>query len=138
MAEPGLIENNDEPMNTYNISKLSMLELKRLSQENGIRGISHLIKHELIEKLINNGILPKDIVDVQRTRREERKSRVGILGLPRFYPRCVEILDKDTGIISEYPSMYKAGKSLGIASSIIFAYNGRVFRNRYKIKITTN
>jgi len=53
----------------------------------------------------------------------------------RNNPRKVEILDRTTGNVTTYPSMYKAGKGLMQDPQLIAWYNGKVWRNRYEIKV---
>ena len=53
----------------------------------------------------------------------------------RNNPRKVEILDRTTGNVTTYPSMYKAGKELMQDPQLIAWYNGKVWRNRYDIKV---
>ena len=53
----------------------------------------------------------------------------------RAHPRPTEILDQETGEIVLYPSMYKAAKALNRSSRIIAMYNGKVYKQRYKIKV---
>jgi len=53
----------------------------------------------------------------------------------RKQPRPVEILDRDTGEVVKYPSIYKAARAYGQCSTMIAYYNGRVWKNRYEIKV---
>ena len=53
----------------------------------------------------------------------------------RKQPRPVEILDRDTGEVVKYPSIYKAARAHGQCSKIIAYYNERIWRNRYEIKV---
>ena len=43
----------------------------------------------------------------------------------------------ETDKIIVYSSMYKAAKTFNQQSRIIFAYDGKVWRNRYAIKVLT-
>ena len=49
----------------------------------------------------------------------------------------VEIHDMDTGEIIIYSSMYKAAKRFNHQSRLISTYDGKVWRNRYAIKVLT-
>src|SRR6218665_3114687 len=52
----------------------------------------------------------------------------------RTNPRRVEILDRETGEVVVYPSMYKAGKAFGQCARVISKQNEKVGKNRYEIK----
>ena len=43
----------------------------------------------------------------------------------------------ETGEITIYSSMYKAAKTYNQQSRLISAYDGKVWRNRYAIKVLT-
>ena len=47
----------------------------------------------------------------------------------------VEIRDMETGEIIVYSSMYKAAKRFNQQSRLISVYDGKVWRNRYAIKV---
>ena len=49
----------------------------------------------------------------------------------------MEIRDTETGEIIVYSSMYKAAKTFNQQSILIFAYDGKVWMNRYSIKVLT-
>ena len=53
----------------------------------------------------------------------------------RKQPRPVEILDRETGEVVKYPSIYKAARAHGQCSTMITYYNGRVWKDRYEIKV---
>ena len=56
----------------------------------------------------------------------------------RNSPKKVEIQDMETGeIIFIYSSMYKAAKRFNQQSGLISAFDGKVYRNRYAIKVLT-
>jgi len=52
----------------------------------------------------------------------------------RTNPRRVEILDRETGEVVVYVSMYKAGKAFGQCTRVISKQNGKAWKNRYEIK----
>jgi len=52
----------------------------------------------------------------------------------RTNPRRIEILDKETGDVVVYPSMYKASQAFGLRAGIMSLYNGNVWKNKYEIK----
>ena len=49
----------------------------------------------------------------------------------------VEIHDMETDKVVLYPSIYKAALALNQNTGVISMYNGKVWRNRYEIKILT-
>ena len=49
----------------------------------------------------------------------------------------VEIQDMETGEIIIYSSMYKAAKRFNQQSRLISTYDGKVWRNRYAVKVLT-
>ena len=49
----------------------------------------------------------------------------------------VEIRDMETGEIIVYSSMYKAAKRFNQQSGLISAFDGKVYRNKYAIKVLT-
>jgi len=53
----------------------------------------------------------------------------------RKQPRPVEILDRETGEVVKYPSIYKAARAHGQCSTMSTYYNGRVWKDRYEIKV---
>lgn len=142
---------------------MKLPELQNLAKENKIRGFARLNKPELVELLIEKGLIPSDThsgkmnfqglsaqeyrknyqkiyqKEYWKDRRTEGKvvddGRCDRLRTIRNNPRRVEILDKDTGDTVVYSSMYKAGKAHGQSAQLISAYNGKVWRNRFEIKI---
>ena len=55
----------------------------------------------------------------------------------RNSPKKVETQDMETGEIIIYSSMYKANKRFNQQSRLISRYDGKVWRNRYAIKVLT-
>ena len=55
----------------------------------------------------------------------------------RNSPKKVKIQDMETGEIVIYSSMYKAAKRFNQQSRLISAYDEKVWRNRYAIKVLT-
>jgi len=131
---------------------MKLPELKKLAKENQIRGGCQLNKPELIallieKRLIPDGVKPKLTAqeyqkEYWKDRRKEPKvdddGRYDRLKTIRNNPRRVEILDRDTNEVTSYPSMYKAAKAHGQSARIIAAYNGKVWRNRFEIKVLDN
>ena len=79
---------------------MKLPELRMLANRHCIVGTSHLNKPQLIAVLIEKNVLP---TDYQSTR-----FRHDTLSSIRKQPRKVDILDRETGVVTTYPSMYKA------------------------------
>ena len=137
--------------------KMKLPELKSLLVQHNVKGGTHLNKPELIDLLVSKGILTPDYSEKVYRKKEEyqkeyqkgywkeyrkgRKSKCcqegayDRLRYIRNQPKRVEILDRETGDVCVYPSMYKAAKAHGQSARIIFDYNGKVWRKRYEIKV---
>jgi len=131
---------------------MKLPELIKLAKDNKIRGAAQLNKPELIALLIEKGLIPDDVpsgkpkLSKQEYQKQYwegcRKKRDGVddgrydgLKTIRNNPKRVEILDTETKEIVAYPSMYKAGKAHGQSARLIAHFNGRIWRNRYEIKV---
>ena len=55
----------------------------------------------------------------------------------RSNPKKVEIYDLETDKVALYPSIYKAALALDQNPGVIGIYNGKVWKNRYAIKVLT-
>ena len=110
--------------------------------ENNIRGCIHCNKPELVDVLVERGLLP-EIVNITTSaslpERKDTKKEINpiynYLKYIRNSPKKVEIQDMETGEIIVYSSMYKAAKRYIQQSRLIYAYDGKVWRNRYAIKV---
>ena len=69
--------------------------------------------------------------------KKEINPKYNILKHIRNSPKKVEIRDMETGEIIEHSSMNKAAKTFNQQSRLISAYDGKVWRNRYAIKVLT-
>ena len=113
-------------------------------KENKIRGYLHYNKSELVDVLVKGGLLPETIKITAITSLSERKNtkkeinpKYNFLKHIRNSPKNVEMQDMETGEIFIYSSMYKAAKRFNQESRLIFTYDGKVWRNRYAIKVLT-
>ena len=121
-----------------------MTELRRaMLKENKIRGYLHYNKSELVDVLVKRGLLPENMNVTTITSLSERENtktknpNYNFLKHIRNSPKKVEIRDMKTGEIIVYSSMYKAAKRFNHQSRLIYAYDGKVWRNRYAIKVLT-
>src|SRR6218665_768873 len=102
---------------------MKLQELRDLMKQHSIKGGSYLNKSAIVSLLIEKGVLDNDILEEkERAKREleemwrliaENDDRYRKLLTIRTNPRRVEILDRDTGEVSTYLSMYKAGQAFG-------------------------
>ena len=123
---------------------ISLTELRAMLKENKIRGYLHYNKSEHVVVLVKRGLLPETIKITTITslsERENTKKKINpkykFLKHIRNSPKNVEIQDMKTGEIIIYSSMYKAAKRFNQQSRLISTYDGKVWRNRYAIKVLT-
>ena len=123
---------------------IRLTELRAMLEKNKIRGYLHYNKSELVDVLVKRGLLPETIKITTMTSLPEREDTKKELN-PKYNfqihirnsPKKVEIRDIKTGEIIVYSSMYKAVKTFNQQSRLISAYDGKVWRNRYAIKVLT-
>ena len=122
----------------------SLTELREILKNNKIRGHLHYNKSELIDVLMERRLLPETINVTSITSLPERENtkkeinpKYNFLKHIRKSPKKVEIQDMETGEIIIYSSMYKAAKRHNQQSRLISTYDGKVWRNRYAIKVLT-
>ena len=123
---------------------ISLTDLRTMLKKNKIRGYLHYNKSELIDVLIKRGLLPQTINITTITSLPERENtkkeinpKYNFLKHIRNSPKKVEIRDIKTGEIIVYSSVYKAAKTFNQQSRLISAYDGKVWRNRYAIRVLT-
>ena len=123
---------------------ISLTELREMLKNNKIRGYPHYNKSELIDVLIKRALLPETInitTITSQTKRENTKKEINpkynFLKHIRNNPKTVEIRGIETDEIIIYSSMYKAAKTFNQKTRLISAYNEKVLRNRYAIKVLT-
>ena len=92
--------------------------------------------------LIKRGLLPETInietitsLPERENTKKERNPKYNFLKHILNSPKKVEIRDIETDEIIVYSSMYKAAKTSNQQSRLISAYDGKVWRNRYAIKV---
>ena len=94
--------------------------------------------------LIKRGLLPETInittitsLPERENTKKERNPKYNYLKHIRNSPMKVEIRDIETDENIVYSSLYKASNTLNQHSRLISAYDGKVWRNRYAIKVLT-
>ena len=123
---------------------ISLRELRAMLKENNIRGCLHYNKPELVDVLVKIGLLPEIIKITTITSLPERKDtmkeinpKYNLLKHIRNSPKKVEIQDMESGEIIVYSSMYKAANRFNHQSTLIHAFDGKVWRSRYAINLLT-
>ena len=115
---------------------ISLKELRAMIKENNIRGCLHYNKPELVDVLVKWGLLPEIIKITTITSpperedtKKERNPKYNFLKHIHNSPKKVEIRDLETDD--------KAAKRFNQQSGLISAFDGKVYRNRYAIKVLT-
>ena len=123
---------------------ISLTELRAMLKKNKIRGYLDYNKSELIDVLIKRGLLPEtmNITDItslpeRENTKKELNPKYNFLKHIRNNPKKVENRNLETGESIVYSSMYKAVKTFNQQSRLISAYDGKVWWNRYAIKVLT-
>ena len=94
-----------------------------------------LVQRELLPDTMNITTITS-LPERENTKREINP-KYNFLKHIRNSPKKVEIQDMKTGEIIIYSSMYKAAKRFNQQSRLISTYDGKVWRNRYAIKVLT-
>ena len=117
---------------------ISLTELRAMLPENKIKWYLHY-QLEVIDVLIKTGLLPETITSLpqQQNTKKEINPKYNFLKHIHNSPMKVEIRAMETGEIIVYSSMYKAAKTFNQQSSLIPAYDGKVWKNRYAINVLT-
>ena len=121
---------------------ISFTELRAMLKENKIRAYLHYNKSELVDVSVKRGLLP-DTMNITtitslpewENTKKEINPKYNFLKQIRNSPKKVEIQDMETGEIIIYSSMYKAAQRFNQQSRLISTYDGKVWRNRYPIKV---
>ena len=121
---------------------ISLTELRAMLKENKIRGYLHCNKLELVDVLVKSGLLP-DTMNIttitslpqRENTKKEINPKYNFLKHIRDSPKKVDIQDMETDEIIIYSFMYKAANRFNQQSRLISTYDGKVWRNRYAIKV---
>ena len=113
-------------------------ELTEIPKANEIRGYSHYTKSKHIDFLIKRELIPdKYDNNKQVNARKDIDPKYYFLTQIRSNPNKAEIHHLDTDKVVLYPSIYKAALAFDQNPGVIGTYNGKVWRNRYAIKVLT-
>ena len=115
---------------------MKLSQVKSLMKEHGIKK-SYMNKPEILRILVEKGILLESELSKPVKEKRQALPKYEYLKTNRNNPISVEILDKETNEAVVYPSLYKASMTLKTSMNTLKAYNGKVWRDRYEIKILT-
>ena len=123
---------------------IRLTELRAMLKENKISGYLHYNKSELVDVIVKRGLFTDTVNITTITSLPEREDttkeinpKYNFLKYIRTSPEKVEIRDMETGEIIVYSSMYNAAKRFNQQSILLYTYDGKVWRNRYAIKVST-
>src|SRR6478609_3291826 len=115
---------------------MKLPELKSLMKENKIKGSSHMNKPEISSVLLDRGIIFEDSVKKPGPPvKRNIDPKYEFIRSIRNNPKSVKIRDLETGEVTTYPSIYKAGRAIGHAAKFITGNNGKVWKNKYEINV---
>ena len=113
-------------------------ELMEILKANEIRRYSHYTKSKLIYLLVKKGLIP------EKYGKYKQEKIIKNIDLKYYFlkqihsnPKKVVIHDLETDKVVLYPSIYKAVLALDQYPREISMYDGKVWRNRYAIKVLT-
>lgn len=123
---------------------MNLPQLRATAQQNKIVGRSVMNKPELIALLTERGLLsgestklPGESMKALRGKKSDHPCYAHLKQIRRNPKRAI-IEDVNTGEISEYSSLYKAGKAIGVNSKRLIANADKIMNNKYKITIQAN
>ena len=88
--------------------------------------------------LIKNDLIPEKYgTNKQEKAKYDIDPKYNFLRQIRRNPKKVEIHDLETDMVVHYPSVYKAASALDQNTGVIIMYDGKVWRNRYAIRVLT-
>jgi hypothetical protein len=116
---------------------MKLSELKAIAKENKIVGRSIMNKPDYIASLEQKGLLLEgNIRNVPTSKTHPvNDTRYEYLKLIRKNPKPVIIEDVNSGNVVEYPSLYKAGRAIGVNSKRLLVNADQIMDNRFKITI---
>ena len=120
----------------YNNKMPTYAELMGNLKANVISGYSHYTKSKLIDLLMKRRLIPEKY-DTNRQVKAKKDPKYYFLKQIRSNQKKVVIHGLETDKIVLYPSIYKAALALDQNTGVISKYNGKVWRNRYTIKVLT-
>ena len=116
---------------------LKVSKIKEILKQNNIKGWAHLNKPGLIELLKEKDLMP--VEPPKPERRRQTKEEID----PKNLWRCDTIKNRKTVVLKDiateeeitFPSLHKAAKFIGKVTSTISYWDGKIWKNKYEIKI---
>ncbi len=109
--------------------KYSLPALKQIVKGNNIKGTSIMNKPEILNLLIEKGLVPNEALTVSQAKPIKNLDSI------RNNPKRVLVKDSETGIETEYSSIYRASRATGLSTSVICSNNGKTWNEKYSIKV---
>ena len=106
-------------------------ELKTLLKKNKIHFCSYWDKKRLIALANEHDLLPKTALEKEKSK-DVKYDRLQTI---KQNPRKVSLEDIETSEIKTFPSFYKAAKFIDQAPMTVYYWDGKVWKNKYKIAI---
>ena len=113
--------------------KYSLPRLKQIMRDNKIKGVNLMNKPEMLEKLNKLGLVPTEVLVAKSEKKAMMKETNS--DCSRNNPRKVIVKDLETGLETEYSSIYQVALALDCSTTRIYHRNGKLLSNRYKIDI---
>ena len=113
--------------------KYPLPRLKQIMRDNKIKGVTFMNKLEMLKKLNRLGLVPNEVF-VAKSEKKATMKEVNS-DCSRNNLRKVIVKDLETGLETEYSSIYKAARALDCPTMQIYYRNGKLLSNRYKIDI---
>ena len=111
-------------------------QLKDILKENKTTGYSHYTKSKRIYLLVKRGLIPEKYKTNKQVKvKKDVDPKYNFLRQIHSSPKKVEIRELETDKVVLYPSINKAALALDQNTGVISMYNGKVWRNRYAIKV---
>ena len=110
---------------------VNVIELKTILKENKIHFYSYWNKKRLLDFVIEHDLLPEKTSEKEKN----KDSTYDRLKTIKQIPRKVRLEDIETSEIKTFPSINKAAKSIDRAPLTISYWDGRVWKNKYKVVI---
>lgn len=104
-------------------------ELREILRQNKIKGYSHYNKKQLVELLKGKGLLPEEPPKPEKPKKEIDPR------CTRTNPKRVVLKNIETGDELTFSSIYKASQFINKPAAIITFWNGRVWNNKYEIRV---
>ena len=111
---------------------IKLSELRDILHQNKLRGYSHYTKKDLIELLREKGLLAREVEPLAREVEPSVRERLKTI---RKNPKEVVLRCIETDEELAFPSIYKASQFIKQSPRIITFWDGRVWRNKYKITV---